>query len=788
MGVQSGPGRGTGARVGEAGRELLRSAPYGTGMAAVHPQLPRFCAGICLLLALLGCGEGASSPGGAGGAGPRVRNLELAAVGEPRGLVSVKRVAGRFELEAISEGARVLRPREERLVLRRPPEQSELPRLVLPGPFDPSRLDLLVLEGLFPRGGELHVLLVDSEPEPVALDPCPIPPGEELQAVPLQIDSSLRRRLPCEELVVEFRVPGVFELGSLEVLEESPTANHPLPGQEPLPVSIAQEARLAWAVGDGLSAEAVFLVEEGAEELRFHVAAPPRSLPGVLAWRLFEGESLVVEEGVRTSADGWVSVRHPLARHAGKELKLEVEVQSRVAERQALHITPPRVVRRGQDPATVLLITSDTHRGDHVGYLDRGVVLDTPNLDQLAERAVVFEDAWSTTNVTSPSHVTLMTGLHPREHRIVGNAAFMTDAASTLAEAYRGAGWSTAAVVSVQHLGPEGTGLGQGFERMVAPPGPPWPAETAVDRVLGMFADAEGEPLFVWLHLMDAHAPYEPPEPFHERYSDGSRLEELKGQPEALRDALGEYLRGQYRAEVDYVDRQLGRVLDLPRVRDGVLAITADHGEVLEYRGTGFHHMLILPATLHVPLLLDFPGAPSRRVRAPVSNQDVGRTLLDLSGLAGAGFPGRNLLGALEEDHEPPPRFALAAHGKAASVQRGEWFFVLNLRDGNSDRPDSVGAKLGIRACTSELFHLGEDPRCLVDRRSTDPEVARELCALLTAWLRSPAAAPSLSVGSEGRSEVELAALEALGYATGGEEVAEDAPWLPLDCEPCKDL
>ena len=117
----------------------------------------------------------------------------------------------------------------------------------------------------------------------------------------------------------------------------------------------------------------------------------------------------------------------------------------------------------------MLLITSDTHRGDHLGSTGGPTLVRTPNLDKLAARGVLFENCVSQTNVTTPSHVTLMTGVHPKDSHVIDNRTVLIDEAETLAEAFSVAGYRTFAVTSVEHLRPRGSGLGQGFDRFDSP-------------------------------------------------------------------------------------------------------------------------------------------------------------------------------------------------------------------------------------------------------------------------------------------------------------------------------
>ena len=94
-----------------------------------------------------------------------------------------------------------------------------------------------------------------------------------------------------------------------------------------------------------------------------------------------------------------------------------------------------------------MLVTIESLRTDHVGHLD-GTRETTPNLDALAAEAMVFENAHSVTSWTLASHASLFTGLYPSAHRAMRPKSRLPDAAVTLAERLRAAGWVTGGFVT----------------------------------------------------------------------------------------------------------------------------------------------------------------------------------------------------------------------------------------------------------------------------------------------------------------------------------------------------
>ena len=437
-------------------------------------------------------------------------------------------------------------------------------------------------------------------------------------------------------------------------------------------------------------------------------------------------------------------------------------------------------------PDTVLLITSDTHRGELLGVTSDGLVR-TPALDALAARGVMFEDASSTSNATNPSHVALMTGLHPRDTHVVTNRDPVSRGAHTLAEHFAAAGWRTTAAFSAFHLGDDTSGLGQGFDRYDGPGAPTGTdfdvfagaasavrgGEDTVARALEQMESAEGVPLFLWVHVFDAHAPYQPRGTFNGRYRpEGSNPRaEGPGLPVPPR-RVPMFLRGvrdplepwrQYRALVDYVDHLLTPLLTLPRVTGGITAFTSDHGESFGEHGIWWNHTGVYPATTHVPLVLAWPGANAQRVSTPVNQSDLGRSILNLAGIEAPDFAGRDLRWALEPSPLEEPRFTLGYFARSASVDDGRWFLVLHLQSEENDEGTHTWQPGEV-----ELFDRLADPDCVENLLGSELDRARRMRARLIQWLGS-----GDRVGLKGEYHVKAAidkALSEMGYAGGSTE------------------
>jgi hypothetical protein len=170
------------------------------------------------------------------------------------------------------------------------------------------------------------------------------------------------------------------------------------------------------------------------------------------------------------------------------------------------------------DPPSVLLVTIDTWRWDHVGASGRGKVA-TPHLDRLAAEGTYLARVQTTCPLTTPAHATILTGLTPRAHGIHDNQHFvLAPSAVTLAERFQRAAYDTGAFVSGAPLR-RAYGLDRGFGTYddqglalealdrSAPPSRR-AGETTARALAWLGSRAPGRPSFLWVHYYDPHEPY----------------------------------------------------------------------------------------------------------------------------------------------------------------------------------------------------------------------------------------------------------------------------------------
>ncbi len=81
----------------------------------------------------------------------------------------------------------------------------------------------------------------------------------------------------------------------------------------------------------------------------------------------------------------------------------------------------------------ILFILTDQQRRDTLAAYGNDWI-EAPNIDGLAQRSIVFENAYVTQPVCTPSRASIMTGLYPQSTGLIGNGIHLRDDTQTIAE------------------------------------------------------------------------------------------------------------------------------------------------------------------------------------------------------------------------------------------------------------------------------------------------------------------------------------------------------------------
>lgn len=356
----------------------------------------------------------------------------------------------------------------------------------------------------------------------------------------------------------------------------------------------------------------------------------------------------------------------------------------------------------------VILVTLDTTRADALGAYGGPA---TPTLDALAASGTRFDAALSPTPLTQPAHATLLTGLEPWAHGVRRNGERALDEQhTTLAELLAAQGYATAASIGAFVTRSE-WGFGQGYGTLFQdltpePGGNPWHLERAADDVVAQAVTwLDGvpteTPAHVWVHLYDAHAPYQ----------------------------------DSYAAEVQRMDAAVGTLVaaQARRNRPVLWVIAGDHGESLGEHAESTHGLFVYQSTQRVPLILSGAGVPVGVHTDVVPLSQVLPRVLGVLGLRAWAEPAAAPV--LLESWSLADRYGWAPH--RALVDQG---FKL------------------VATPTPELYDLGSDPDEQRDLAQHDPE---RVAAMLSVF---DGLAPGVPDTPQVQDAATRAQLAALGY------------------------
>ncbi len=432
-----------------------------------------------------------------------------------------------------------------------------------------------------------------------------------------------------------------------------------------------------------------------------------------------------------------------------------------LAARDALSPGPaaPAPLVAAPSGPTVLLLTVDTLRADAAG----------PTFAAVAARGL-SGPAWTPAPWTLPALASLHTGLTPYAHGAVirapvaGKTRIGGFDAPTLAEAFRAAGWRTAAFVENPQV-TRARGFARGFDVWDSPDDRDPPRsllldplgvgidgdplvhrgrdpEARVDRALSWLG-ADDRPAFLWVHLLGPHLPYH-----HADTSPGTALGDALGAGNATRlnldllrrgslrlsPALRTELRSAYLHEAALADAALARLVSA--APGAIVVYTADHGEALGEHGAWEHGHTLGEEVVRIPLAIAGPGVSPSPFSGPASLLDVAPTLLRLAGLPLSDHDGVDLA-AVPADRDVLLADTLYAEEREGVV-RGSWKLVRTLAG------DEV-----------TLYDLATDPAETTDLAAANPDIVNQLTPLLDAERARLGDTPVGVVGEK---------LRALGY------------------------
>ncbi|MBP1993337.1 sulfatase family protein [Paenibacillus eucommiae] len=413
----------------------------------------------------------------------------------------------------------------------------------------------------------------------------------------------------------------------------------------------------------------------------------------------------------------------------------------------------------------IILISLDTLRASRLSGYGYGKPT-SPYLDRIAEQGVTFEKAYAADIPTEVAHTGIFTGKIGLSTGIVSHGSGLTHLPKTTAwlpTMLRKAGFTTAAVDNLYQLK---EWFARGYRYYMNSSGEKrWiDGRTVNDLAMPWLKEHKDENFFLFLHYWDTHTPYLPPEDYVSRFYESGRdpYDSRHTSMEAAYNHLAypffkhhhydlvegvtdsAYYDALYDAEIRYLDdrlQELDEHLEQIGIREETLVILfGDHGESLTEHDIYWDHCGLYEPTVHVPIIMRWPGRMSagRRVQGLVQQVDLLPTILeavrqeapegiDLSKLEDpAGLDGFSLWPTIQgtADHTHETIYLSECAWQASRGIRTERYKYIHTYDsGPFTRPDC------------ELYDLETDPEETVNLANELPELTASFERQLKEWV-----------------------------------------------------
>ena len=396
------------------------------------------------------------------------------------------------------------------------------------------------------------------------------------------------------------------------------------------------------------------------------------------------------------------------------------------------HTAPPDLnytsISPGNHRPNIVLITFDALSAADMSLYGYKLTT-TPNMDKFASESFVFDNMYSNSHWTKPSVTSLLTGMYPSKHKLYnifyGNR-FLKEPEKTLPMVLKENGYYTCALTNnFIYAHPFCNGTGYSFDSssyetdlwqlpdtdkfffilrygrwlslirlqcevwlclMARPywhlvPATKWGRRSAYDserlfKKAKFIMEEQKRPIFLWMHIIDPHGPYLPPEPFRYKflqediYSSHESLYEFtldiapSGNYSPSHQGSVDKLRLRYDENILYADHIFEEIIDYLKSRgdwdETVVVISSDHGESFEkgfwghfwkHSGPVMHQSLI-----HIPLLIRLPGiAKGERIETNSELIDIAPTILEYCGIEKPEWmQGESLLSKVQNGPDSP--------------------------------------------------------------------------------------------------------------------------------------
>jgi len=472
-----------------------------------------------------------------------------------------------------------------------------------------------------------------------------------------------------------------------------------------------------------------------------------------------EPQTVLLDEKISPSdLDSFVPLGVMLTNFAGKIAKIDIKFSSDLnhqnnSEKLILakpglyvsgknYVQAPEIIR-GKNRVVAknaILLMIDTLRADfNTCYGAKN--MKTPVLDKLASEGVMFENFCAVEDWTKPSCATMLTGLYPVTHKTQTENVVLPKNVRMISEEIKARGIQTAAFIANGYISEKfGFKRGWDYYENYIREGKPTEAENVYGKVTEWIEKNKDSRFFAYVHIIDPHVPYDPPEDFLRLYDPAPysgpikprmthiQLEEIKKGKMDVTDRDKERLVSLYKGEISYHDKYLGwfmqKLADMGMLEDTIIIATADHGEEFWEHGSVGHGHSIYQELVHIPLVVYWKGKlePGSKVSENYDHTIIAPTIMDALGLDFPNyFEGKSVLPRIFGQHNEYPHAGLTNH---QSERMGVWSGKIKLQMHGPLK--------------TFLYDLEKDPMCMTNLQKSHQITLFYMKSLLGLFMGAP--------------------------------------------------
>ena len=382
--------------------------------------------------------------------------------------------------------------------------------------------------------------------------------------------------------------------------------------------------------------------------------------------------------------------------------------------------------------------------------------LTTPHIDKFAEGGTLFEKTYSAHIPTTSAYASMLTGLDTFSTQVVAlrHQGPLREEVKTLAEILREAGYDT---TCVGFSGPSARGFdtylnysGWGPDESGRSPKAENLNKTTLPELNRLIDQSDEKPFFLFLRHMDPHSPYLPPAPYERAFYHGDECDPsntsmepvmtfkpfcdyfASWMPPGITDK--DYVIAQYDGAIAYMDACIQTLFNALETRgvldETIVIINGDHGETLYDHECWFDHHGLYDVTLHVPLIIRYPGRvpAGKRVAGYNQHKDLVPTLLELADIdTDIAFDGESLTSLISGEitsFESEIYITECTWMRKHGWRTPEWKLIVALEPDFHFKPPV------------ELYNLIQDPDENNNLAETHPDVVNVLETRMKDWIR----------------------------------------------------